>query len=142
MNEEVREHVLAVADAIELEPLLYDQRSYSVISKCNTPGCVAGWSGLLQDDPYPPGVGDSYDGDACDAWIDRRRTALGLSGEALFGSTWPSEWLDRPPENIESSYHRQMFLPTAQEAVFVLRRYAAGDIDPSSLYKPPAPVTY
>ena len=123
MTEEQKRHCLAVADAIEQSPRRYNQGTFGAGPPCATTHCVAGWSGILDHDEYVERDLGHVE------WVFRRRDALGIRSAGMFGPEWPSQWMQgtRFEKDRCWSGASAFFLPTAEEAVDLLRRHASGE---------------
>ena len=120
-----KERLLAVAEAIEKEPSLYDQREWGA-PWCGTPGCIAGWAVALFSDDNDRAARIAHVFSIKEAALH----SLGMRADQkypLFNSRWPASWL---PDHDNGSYSSEFFTPTARDAQRVLHKIVAGDIEP------------
>lgn len=80
-----RDRVIMLRDHLaRLKPEHFDMASWGFEHDCGTAACIAGWNGLLTNDPPPtiewvkPTSG-GYDDIALEAWISRQGASLGLN---------------------------------------------------------------
>jgi len=133
LNTELLQHL---ADAIEGQPTLYDQRSVGLVEyrlgeegklveylPCETPCCVAGWTVRLTDRR----ANSLRLQHSSQAVLRAAAECLGLTdpeARALFAARWPVGWL--PPE-ARPAGAADLFEPTAPQAAALLRRLARGE---------------
>ena len=119
-----------VADAIDAQPSSYDQAVWGGLHRsetgavCGTAGCIAGWTVALFSGEIEQEEDTAHENAARAA-----RRILDLTdweAEDLFYFTWPVRWAD--PDGNTHLCDADAVEPSAEDAAFVLRRLADGDL--------------
>ena len=124
-----KERLLAVAEAIENDPGMYDQEAWGS-PWCGSAGCVAGYAIALfhDDDTVTKHLASrNYDQSG---FAGSAQEILALSEREMFGlfaSNWPIDWLPDYDGKDNRTFIGD-FNPTAQDAGRVLRKLASGEL--------------
>ena len=114
-----------IRDAIEVEPMLYDQADWGwhynetsnqtdMTIACHTPGCIAGHALHLANIPYVPGEDVSTKAEKV-LYISLKESAL------LFCATWDKRWLQNMDTPLPMVGYND-FEPTPTDAINILDR--------------------